>query len=976
MGNESSRPESADGRSRSLSPLPRDDMLSHDERDDFPSTMPANMPVAYGSDADAAAVEPHDASPKRSRTRKKEKKKRKEATRNYVSDEEPPAEAEHSVLDFDQEPPTSAQPPRKRARRNSDSKGRKKRKTAQPSDKRSESLGKDKREDEASQPLDQGPSQPANGDSGIEVDPNPHSLLDDSVKAEPEEPEEREESVAAHSGFTLRPSPFDSQQHTANVRASRKRKSIFDIQPSQPDPEDAETQSTADHGDPMDLSVPDGLPNFAGYNGPTQPDDDALSIASMPHGLPTAYDLPTPSPEGFRSLVIPAAHQASVHDNEETTPEDPIPPSTAPLSTAKSPVPRSSVKRKAKRPVILPDEQENVAAFATLPLKEVADSPKPRRSTRPPKPSVKKEPVAPTPTRKMPRKKPKEAVAANDAAEEPAEESDGQSTRNASGYRTGRLTTREQNQIVRAVERVREDESFSQEEINQIIHENPQANGKAVHHRLWSAIQDACPSRPRRKLKEWCRQRFHNFVGRGAWTQEQDDELANLVEVHGKKWSLIGGLINRHQKDARDRWRNYLVCRESVKMSAWSEEEEQHLRDAVENAIEKIRASQSADASKAPEELVNWLDISETLDRTRSRLQCMEKWRRMCAAEPIGGEVPTILPQGSSWRLEKARDDLRRMRAKHRYELMRTIRDSEVGHDSRINWKEIVHETFGGKFERQALVVAWGRLRQAVPDWEEKTTHECATYLCNMYEREGDFGDEDEPAEKVEADEPEAEEQAEVVPPVKKGRKGEAKSKEFISPSPEPEPAPATEPKKSKFAKAKTTKRIKPSSTQLEPASSHASPTPTTFPIQTYLRSKTPTSPTPPPSSKPKSQLITLDLSQDPSLASPSVEAQASRIRRRENRSSTEGRRRRSSSGSAAAQEIDPVPRSSTEPKNPKGSKSQRRESTASNNNHDGEVEEGTKPNFPAGKSWSVISSDMDDMEDIPAMLPPSSQAA
>src|SRR3954452_4781804 len=46
MGNESSRPETADGRSRSLSPLPRDDPLFDDEAGSlppFPSTMPATV---------------------------------------------------------------------------------------------------------------------------------------------------------------------------------------------------------------------------------------------------------------------------------------------------------------------------------------------------------------------------------------------------------------------------------------------------------------------------------------------------------------------------------------------------------------------------------------------------------------------------------------------------------------------------------------------------------------------------------------------------------------------------------------------------------------------------------------------------------------------------------------------------------------------------------------------------------------------
>jgi hypothetical protein len=46
MGNESSRPELPDGRSRSLSPLPRDDQLSPDSADDLPPP-PSTMPTSF-----------------------------------------------------------------------------------------------------------------------------------------------------------------------------------------------------------------------------------------------------------------------------------------------------------------------------------------------------------------------------------------------------------------------------------------------------------------------------------------------------------------------------------------------------------------------------------------------------------------------------------------------------------------------------------------------------------------------------------------------------------------------------------------------------------------------------------------------------------------------------------------------------------------------------------------------------------------
>jgi hypothetical protein len=200
-------------------------------------------------------------------------------------------------------------------------------------------------------------------------------------------------------------------------------------------------------------------------------------------------------------------------------------------------------------------------------------------------------------------------------------------------------------------------------------------------------------------------------------------------------------MINRHQKDVRDRWRNYLVCRGTAKTDVWSESEEERFRDLVEQSIEKIRKTMKRGSNQSPEKLINWLDISEAMGYTRSRLQCMEKWKRIRAAEPLPDQIPTVLPPGSSWRLDKARLDIQRITSDDKYNLMRAVREQNVRSDSKIEWKSIVYDLFGGKYERRALIVTWGRLRKAVPGWERMTTVDCAQYLCDMYEREGGFGD-------------------------------------------------------------------------------------------------------------------------------------------------------------------------------------------------------------------------------------------
>ncbi|KAK0611464.1 hypothetical protein B0T14DRAFT_411882, partial [Immersiella caudata] len=195
-------------------------------------------------------------------------------------------------------------------------------------------------------------------------------------------------------------------------------------------------------------------------------------------------------------------------------------------------------------------------------------------------------------------------------------------------YRAGPLSALEQKQVRDAVEAFRESESLTQEELVRIIHTNPQHAKGRIYGELWASVVEACQTRRRQKLITWCRQNYHNFVARGTWTQEQDDELMGMVERHGKKWAHIGGLINRLPMDCRDRYRNYLVCRDTVRLDYWQKEEEEKLYEAVQIAANKIREDKTLGKAddETVESLINWQLISEAMGHTRNRLQCMKKW--------------------------------------------------------------------------------------------------------------------------------------------------------------------------------------------------------------------------------------------------------------------------------------------------------------------------------------------------------------
>ncbi|KAK3384985.1 hypothetical protein B0H63DRAFT_472073 [Podospora didyma] len=478
--------------------------------------------------------------------------------------------------------------------------------------------------------------------------------------------------------------------------------------------EDAQDERPQEDG--MGESVEDQTESSSG-SGMRQLSSEPGDVSPDPIGAQEAYD----DYDGDQEL--PEADKIDVA-------------STPPPSSAKTPGSRKSHKLKPKIPFFERESEENAQAFVELPPDDaIVPTRTPRaRKTK----TVKKEKKG---------KKSKKSVDEDESMVGDPEDDEVQATQgHISKSRRSAFSAEEQARIIAAVEQVRQNENMTQEQINEAIHANPQQRGEPVLKQLWSSIAEACPSKPRRKLQHWCRLKFNNYVARGTWTKEQDDELAQLIAIHGQKWSEIGGMIKRYPGDIRDRYRNYLVCRGTVKTDYWSEEEEARLRKAVEEAMGRIQedpapTSMAMSANGSAENLINWQQISQAMGRTRTRLQCIEKWKRLRAADKLIESLETLVQSGSGWRVEKTRRDLRKMTDRDKLTLVRAIRNSKVGTDTRIPWKSIVDDTFEGTFERRALLVAWGRLKQTVPDWESKTTLKCANRLCHIFKKDGAFTD-------------------------------------------------------------------------------------------------------------------------------------------------------------------------------------------------------------------------------------------
>ncbi|KAK6518972.1 RNA polymerase I enhancer binding protein [Arthrobotrys megalospora] len=164
---------------------------------------------------------------------------------------------------------------------------------------------------------------------------------------------------------------------------------------------------------------------------------------------------------------------------------------------------------------------------------------------------------------------------------------------------------------------------------------------------FWNILMTNLPLRPRHSLHSHVKRMFHEFDERGKWTEEQDDELRDLVAQKGTKWSVIGNIIHRMPEDCRDRWKNYVVCGEKRRKSYWDDDETEKLvgilddvlailvadheekgtlvLEAAEGESEEERAARLEKEKGYHREEIDWPIVSERMGYTRSRMQCL--WR-------------------------------------------------------------------------------------------------------------------------------------------------------------------------------------------------------------------------------------------------------------------------------------------------------------------------------------------------------------
>ncbi|KAI0444658.1 hypothetical protein F4803DRAFT_236761 [Xylaria telfairii] len=318
--------------------------------------------------------------------------------------------------------------------------------------------------------------------------------------------------------------------------------------------------------------------------------------------------------------------------------------------------------------------------------------------------------------------------------------------------------------LTQSIDRFREDYRMSQHAVNELIHRNPK---EARGTELWERIMATCPGRSRQKVINQTRRRFHNFVARGTWTVEQDQELRQVYERHGSKYAMIGQLINRHPEDVRDRIRNYIVCGDKLRKDQWSQEETDRLIAIVEQAIAEIRRQrtlQGLDDSRPVEDDISWQLVSLGMDRTRSRLQCIAKWKSLKPQLSGGGLDGEVVPIEEV--IQQARETATTMSYRNRSLIVNEILKTNANADSRIPWLKIRTE-LKSKWTRPPIMVVWFRLKRTLPGWQSLNVKEACTLLLQRFQQTHKL---EYPSEESGDFDPSAE-YREIEYKIKKGRK-------------------------------------------------------------------------------------------------------------------------------------------------------------------------------------------------------------
>lgn len=199
--------------------------------------------------------------------------------------------------------------------------------------------------------------------------------------------------------------------------------------------------------------------------------------------------------------------------------------------------------------------------------------------------------------------------------------------------RTGKFSKAEDAALKLCIDNYREQQGLTQEQIDDIIFAKGR-NTRADYGDFWTILTRSIPDRALMSVYHHTKRLMQVEARKGPWTEEEDDKLKTAFKQHGPQWIKISAIVGRWENDCRDRWRAYVGPNEKIVKGKWSKEEEDKLREFVQEIkyeIYKFKKENNRLNGQPIEDEPNggsdmfWTKVATKM-KTRSRHQCRIKW--------------------------------------------------------------------------------------------------------------------------------------------------------------------------------------------------------------------------------------------------------------------------------------------------------------------------------------------------------------
>lgn len=142
---------------------------------------------------------------------------------------------------------------------------------------------------------------------------------------------------------------------------------------------------------------------------------------------------------------------------------------------------------------------------------------------------------------------------------------------------------------------------------------------------LREMFYNVLPDRSTKSMNRYRERNFQNVEQDTEWTEEQIQELRDLVMEKGHRWVEIAELLGRTQDSVYQKWKNRIRQGDAQRFDHWEEDE----RAALISAVRECKLAAGLPTDFSSDDQVNWTSVSDRLGLRRNAQQCSTFWKRV-----------------------------------------------------------------------------------------------------------------------------------------------------------------------------------------------------------------------------------------------------------------------------------------------------------------------------------------------------------